>query len=124
MILPTHDNAFSEPGRSASFLINSHLAGAVKRVVFLSLLALTLFFPPSAMGQQATRRVLILTGSDPNFPGFSVLTRNIQSTLRDHSRDRVELLYELQQSLTIDPESEASDKQLIKYLKEKYADTH
>ena len=69
------------------------------------------------MGQQATRRVLILTGSDPNFPGFSVLTRNIQSILRDRSRDRVELLYELQQSLTIDPQSEDSDKQLISYLK-------
>jgi PAS domain S-box-containing protein len=51
-----------------------------------------------------------------------VLTRNIQSILRDRSRDRVELLYELQQSLTIDPQSEDSDKQLISYLKEKYAD--
>ena len=76
------------------------------------------------MGQQATRRVLILTGSDPNFPGFAVLTRNIQSILRDRSRDRVELLYELQQSLTIDPQSAASDKQLISFLKEKYADKH
>jgi len=122
MILPKHDNAFSEPGRPASSLINSHLAGAVKRVVFLSLLALTLYFPSGAMGQQATRRVLILTGSDPNFPGFSVLTRNIQSTLRDRSRDRVELLYELQQSLAIDPPSEGDDKQLVSYLKEKYAD--
>src|SRR4030095_10332883 len=122
MILPKHDNAFSEPGRSASSLMNSHSASAVKRVIFLSLLALTLFLPSSAIGQKATRRVLILTGSDPNFPGFSVLTRNIQSILRDRSQDRVALLYELQQSLTIDPQSELGDKQLISYLKEKYAD--
>ncbi|HZM89994.1 MAG TPA: hypothetical protein VFF31_25970, partial [Blastocatellia bacterium] len=113
MFLPNHDNSFSERGRSASSLITSHPAWVVKRVLFLFLLALTLYFPSGAMGQQATRRVLILTGSDPNFPGFSVLTGNIRSTLRDRSRDRVELLYELQQSLTIDPPSEADDKQLI-----------
>ena len=124
MILPNQDNSISEPGRSASSRINSPLAWAVKRVVFLSLLALTVSFPSGALGQQATRRVLILTGSDPNFPGFAILTRSIQSTLRDRSRDRVELLYELQQSLTIDPQSEASDKQLISYLKEKYTDKH
>jgi PAS domain S-box-containing protein len=124
MILPKHDSTLSEPGRSASSLMKSDSARALKRVVFLSLLALTLFFPSGTMGQQATRRVLILTGSDPNFPGFAVLTRGIQSTLRDRSRDRVELLYELQQSLAIDPESEAGDTQLISYLKEKYADKH
>jgi PAS domain S-box-containing protein len=124
MILPKLDNAFSEPGRSASSRINTHSAWAVKRVVLLSLVALTLFFPSGAMGQQITKRVLILTGSDPNFPGFAVLTNNIQTILRDRSHERVELLYELQQGLTIDTLSDAGDKQLISYLKEKYADKH
>jgi hypothetical protein len=34
------------------------------------------------------------------------------------------LLYELQQGLTIDTLSDAGDKQLTNYLKEKYADKH
>jgi len=124
MILPNHNGAFFEPERSVSSLIGTRSARVVKRVLFLSLLALTLSFPSSAMGQQATKKVLILTGSDPNFPGFAVLTRNIQSILRDRSQERVELLYELQQGLTIDTLSDAGDKQLTNYLKEKYADKH
>ncbi len=90
---------------------------------FLVLLTLTLLcLPLNTQAQQATKRVLILSGSDPNRPGFALLTRSIQSTLRDGSQSRVELLYELQQGLINNAESETADQELITYLKQKYAD--
>jgi PAS domain S-box-containing protein len=61
-------------------------------------------------------------GSDPNFPGFSILTRTIVATLRDGSRSRIEVIYELQQTLVEAPESPTSDDELAGYLKRKYAD--
>jgi hypothetical protein len=45
-----------------SSLIGTRSARVVKRVLLLSLLALTLSFPSSAMGQQATKKVLIPHG--------------------------------------------------------------
>jgi PAS domain S-box-containing protein len=96
-------------------------------VIVLRLLALAvLFFPLNAASQENTKRVLILTGSDPNRPGFAILTRSIQSTLRDRSPVRVELLYELQTDLLDtsqpnDEESQADDEELTNYLKRKYA---
>jgi PAS domain S-box-containing protein len=93
----------------------------IRRGLFPGLL--TLVFLAGAMnvhGQQATRRVLILTGSDPNFPGFAIITKSIRSTLRDRSLDRVELIYEIQQGLIKDSEPQTSDEELIGYLKDKY----
>jgi hypothetical protein len=88
MILPNHNNSFSERGRSASSLITSHPAWTVKRVLFLSLLALTLSFPSSAMGQPATRRVLILTGSDPISPVSQFSPGNSVNPARPFARPR------------------------------------
>ena len=91
--------------------------------VCLPLLTLTLFFfSLTAAGQEPVKRVLILSGSDPNYPGFSIMTRNIVSTLRAGSRSRIEVLYELQQGLIEPPESQRSDEELASYLKQKYAD--
>src|SRR6267142_1044409 len=96
---------------------------SLRRLVFLRLLTLTLFFLPlNAAAQETSKKVLILTGSDPNYPGFSVLTRNMVSTLRGGSRSRIEVLYELQQTLVEPPESQGSDEELASYLKRKYAD--
>ena len=90
---------------------------------FVGLLLLSgLFWPSTGQAQQATRKVLILTGADPNSPGFAILTRSIQSTVRDQSQSRVELLYELQQTLADKSEPNAGDEELISYLKRKYAD--
>ncbi|HEY3039793.1 MAG TPA: sigma 54-interacting transcriptional regulator [Pyrinomonadaceae bacterium] len=96
-----------------------------RHVRVLGLLIVTLFFLSlNAAAQQPSKRVLILTGSDPNYPGFSIITRNIQSTLRDGSPTRVELLYELQQGLVNPPESLDRDKELANYLKRKYDNQH
>lgn len=93
-----------------------------RRRFFLGLLVLTvLFWPVEPRAQEATRKVLILSGSDPNFPGFAIITRSIQSTLRNRSPVRVEFIYELQQGLLDNSEPQTSDDELISYLKRKYA---
>jgi len=74
------------------------------------------------VAQEPVKRVLILSGSDPNYAGFSIITKNIASILRTGSRSRVEIVYELQQSLIEPPESPSSDEELAAYLKQKYAD--
>ena len=75
-----------------------------------------------ADAQDATKRVLIVTGSDPSRTGFEVLTRSVQSTLRDRSATRVELFYELQQRFLDNVQPESGDQELASYLKRKYAD--
>ncbi len=98
-------------------------ARRLPRLLLFQLLALALFsLPLIAAAQEPTRKVLVLTSSDPNHPGFSVITRNLQSTLRETSPARVELLYELQRGLTEEPASPADDDELAAYLKRKYAD--
>jgi len=93
----------------------------IRRGSLLSLLTMIVLLGTiSAHGQGATRRVLILTGSDPNFPGFAIITKSIRSTLRERSADRVELIYEIQQGLIKDFEPQTSDEELIGYLKRKY----
>src|SRR5688572_14878029 len=96
------------------------------RSFFLSSLTLILLLWPLHAGAQpatppTSKRVLIITGADPNQPGFSIITRSIQSTIRDRSPSRVEFLYELQQGLLDDPELKTGDEALISYLKQKYA---
>ena len=111
-----------ESGRFAYSCPKELLDWPVRRLVLLPLLTLVLCcLPLAAWAQTAPKRILILTGSDPNRPGFAILTRNIQSTLRDESPTRVEMLYELQQGL-VDSQSQTSDEELISYLKRKYAD--
>ncbi len=97
----------------------------LSRLIFLLLSTSTLFFSPlNAAAQETTKRVLILTGSDPNYPGFSTITRNIVSTLRGGSRSRIEILYELQQGLIESPELPDGDQALASYLRRKYENKH
>src|SRR5947207_869191 len=97
----------------------------LSRLIFLLLSSLTLFFSPlNAAAQETTRRVLIITGSDPNYPGFSIITKAVESTLRDGSRSRVQMLYELQQALVEPPESPDGDQALASYLRRKYENNH
>jgi PAS domain S-box-containing protein len=101
------------------------MINSLRRLVSWRLLSLILlFFVPQVAAQQPTRRVLILTGSDPNHPGFSVVTREIRATLRARSTARIELLYELQQGLLDPAESNDGDERLIGYLKQKYDKQH
>src|SRR4051794_35003226 len=64
-------------------------------ILFLLIFPL-LFLSPTAAAQPS-KRVLVLSGSDPNHPGFSVITRNIAATLKAGFSSRVELVYELQE---------------------------
>ena len=98
------------------------ISGIRGLVSLYSLIGVLILLPVSAAAQAPTKRVLILTGSDPNYPGFSINTRKIVSTLRGGSQSRIEILYELQQGLVEAPESPDIDEELVSYLKQKYAD--
>jgi PAS domain S-box-containing protein len=102
---------------------NSSRLGSLSswRLIFLLLSTATLFFLPlNAAAQESPRRVLILTGSNPNQPGFSIITKTVESTLRDGSRSRVQMLYELQEGLVEPPKSPDGDQALASYLRRKY----
>ncbi len=86
----------------------------------LLLLIATFLLNANASAQPATKKVLLLTGSDPNHPGFSILTQRIRSVVRDGSADRVEFLYEIQEGLINPPDSPREDEELVSYLKRKY----
>jgi hypothetical protein len=81
-----------------------------------------ILLPAGAAAQAPTRSVLIFSGSDPNYPGFSIITGTIVSTLRGGWQSRVEVLYEVQEGLVEPPASPGSDEELASYLKRKYAD--
>jgi PAS domain S-box-containing protein len=94
----------------------------VRRLVALCLLlGILSLLLPRAYGQTPTKRVLIVTGSDPNHVGFSTITRKVVSILRSVSGSRVEVLYELQHGLVEPPESPTGDEELASYLRRKYA---
>jgi PAS domain S-box-containing protein len=124
MLFPDDANSkrgLPSPGRS--LFARSKTLSLFRRFVPSHLLLLGIFFLPlNAVAQQAPRRVLVLTGSDPNHPGFSIITKEIRSTLRDHSPSRVELLYELQLGLIEPSPAKDADDQLISYLKQKYSE--
>jgi PAS domain S-box-containing protein len=95
---------------------------SVRQSVFLLLLIVVpLLLTSDALAQPATKKVLILSGSDPNHPGFLVITQRFRSIVRDGSSDRVELLYEIQEALNTPPDSPRYDEELVTYLKRKYA---
>ena len=98
------------------------ISGIRGLVSLFSLIVVMILLPVCAAAQAPTKRVLILSGSDPNYPGFSTVTRKIVSTLRGGWQSRVEVLYELQEGLVEPPVSPGSDEELASYLKRKYAD--
>lgn len=115
MNLPVH-NLLRREARPAK---NFHRQKAVARLgtLFVTLVLLSLNV---AAQQPSAKRVLVITGSDPNYPGFSIITKKIISTLREGSATRVEFIYELQEALVNPPESAERDQQLIDYFKMKY----
>ncbi|MFL6254185.1 MAG: ABC transporter substrate binding protein [Pyrinomonadaceae bacterium] len=116
MTLPTHDRA-TIAFRGGDGARRSPLARAVS---LLLLFAAPLLFTLSASAQSETRKVLIISGTDPNHPGFSTITQRVRSIVRDGSAERVELLYELQEGLIKTPDSPSDDAELAAYLKRKY----
>src|SRR6266850_13842 len=92
------------------------IAGIKGLLSLYSLIGVMILLPICAAAQAPTRRVLILSGSDPNYPGFSIVTQGIGSILRNGSLSRVEFLYELQEGLVKPPDSERDDQELAAYL--------
>ena len=94
---------------------------AMRGLVSLSsLIGVLILLPICAAAQAPTKKVLILSGSDPNFPGFSIITQGIRSSIRDGSSSRIEFVYELQEGLVKTPDSEREDQELVDYLSRKY----
>ncbi len=89
-------------------------------VFLLLLIVAALLLTPNAAAQPATKKILILTGSDPNHPGFSILTQRVRSIVRDGSPERVEFVYELQEGLVRPPPSPRDDEEMVSYFKRKY----
>jgi len=97
------------------------LIKGLRRLVSLSsVMGVLILFPIYAAAQAPTKRVLILSGSDPNFPGFSIITQGLRSVIRDGSSSRIEFIYELQEGLVKSPDSESADQELVDYLSRKY----
>src|SRR5688572_18217875 len=127
-MLPNPNNSKKVSGAEEFWVSHTRtlLGHSFGRSFFLGFFTLTLLLWPLHAGAQpatppTTKRVLIITGADPNQPGFAVITRGFQSTLRDRSRSRVEFLLELQQRFLDNPELQTGDEELISYLKQKYA---
>ena len=59
--------------------------GVGQALLFLLLMASPLLLPATASAQVPTKRVLILSGYDPNRPTFPIINRAIHSTIRDGS---------------------------------------
>lgn len=68
-----------------------------------SLIGVLILVPICAAAQAPTKRVLILSGSNPSYPGFSIITQGIRSTVRNGSSSRIEFMYELQEELINPP---------------------
>ena len=85
-----------------------------------SLIGVMILLPVCAAAQAPTKRVLILSGSDPNYPGFSIITQGIRSIIRNGSSSRVEFIYELQEDLLKPSDSDRDDQELVDYLSRKY----
>jgi PAS domain S-box-containing protein len=96
------------------------ISGMKRLVLLSSLIGVFILLPICAAAQAPTKRVLILSGSDPNFPGFSIITQGLRSVIRDGSSSRIEFIYELQEGLVKSPDSESEDQELVDYLSRKY----
>ena len=70
----------------------------------------------------STRRVLILTGYDPNHPAITTINQTITTTMKRDSPDRVEFFYEFQENFRI-PNSKYEN-EMVSYLKRKYEGEH
>jgi formate hydrogenlyase transcriptional activator len=75
-------------------------------------------FASNVYADAPTKRVLILTGYDPNSPAVAALNRAITTNLRQGSAGRVEFFYEFQENLRIPNAKYESE--MVAYLRRKY----
>jgi PAS domain S-box-containing protein len=91
-------------------------------MLFLLLVFLLLSQPIltlNAVAQEPTKRVLILSGYDPNRPAVPILTQAIRSTISRGSPGRVEFYTEFQDNARI--VNANYEKEMVGYLRQKYA---
>ncbi len=127
MLLPDQSHAPTVPGGSGDAhhapLLRASCCPPGRELVpafLLLLIFAALLLTPDVAAQPATKRILILTGSDPNHPGFSIITQRVRSIVRDGSPERVEFVYELQDGLVRPPPSPREDEEMVSYFKRKY----
>ena len=94
----------------------AHSRPLVKALILLLLLTVPLISSVSAQPQ--TERVVILTGYDPSYPGFSIVNQNIMATIRNGSTVRTEFYYEFQEDSRIS--NSKYEKEMVSYLQRKY----
>lgn len=91
-------------------------------VLCLLVLAAPALFASNAFAETPTRRVLILTGYDPNHPAITTINQTITTTMKHGTSDRVEFFYEFQENFRI-PNSKFEN-EMVNYLKRKYEGEH
>jgi PAS domain S-box-containing protein len=99
-------------------------APRVRSILSHAIISLLLIASPSLLAREAvaqapTKRVLVLSGYDPNRPGVQILNRAITSAIRDGSSDRIEFYYEFQENFRI-PNAKYEE-EMVAYLRQKYA---
>jgi PAS domain S-box-containing protein len=91
-------------------------------VLCILVLAAPALFARDAFADTPTRRVLILTGYDPNHPAITIINQTITTTMKHESPARVEFFYEFQENFRI-PNSKF-EAEMVNYLKRKYEGEH
>lgn len=92
---------------------------SVKQLILsLLLLSAPLMFTINVFAQEPTKRVLILSGYDPNRPAIPLLNNAIKSTIKDGSPARVEFFNEFQENTRIRNEKYSAE--MVSYLRKKY----
>lgn len=91
-------------------------------VLCILVLAAPVLFASNAFADTPTRRVLILTGYDPNHPAVTTINQTITTTMKGDASGRVEFFYEFQENFRI-PNSKY-ESEMVNYLKRKYEGEH
>ena len=89
-----------------------------KALLFICLSAAFLIPAVEAVAQEQTRRILIFTAYQPNYPAVNQLNQTITSTIRNGSGGRVEFFYEFQENFRI-PNSKY-EQEMVSYMQRKY----
>lgn len=85
---------------------------------FACLIGFVLLFAVGVAAQEPTRRIVILSNYQPNYPGAVILNQSITSTIRNGSSGRVEFFYEYQDNLRI-PNTKYEN-EMVRVLQKKY----
>ena len=91
-------------------------------VLCILMLAAPALLASNVFADTPTRRVLILTGYDPNHPAVTTINQTITAAIKHGTSDRVEFFYEYQENFRISNSKYESE--MVNYLKQKYEGEH